>query len=144
MQTYPAVRLMQAINCGLKERPRPFRDAPLPFTPHCGDHGWSFTQRLLAEPYCCDGQTILPVGRGKADTPIVRLRVTKTADGTLTFEQIADCAADYDDLLLGELAAMQPRDAPPHAGAGHPNVGHQAGGRLYARVQPARGDYSRV
>lgn len=69
MQTYPAVRLMQAINCGLKERPRPFRDAPLPFTPHCGDHGWSFTQRLLAEPYCCDGQTILPVGRGKADTP---------------------------------------------------------------------------
>lgn len=47
MQTYPAVRLMQAINCGLKERPRPFRDAPLPFTPHCGDHGWSFTQRLL-------------------------------------------------------------------------------------------------
>lgn len=108
MQTYPAVRLMQAINCGLKERPRPFRDAPLHFTPHCGDHGWSFTQRLLAEPYCCDGQTILPVGRGKADTPIVRLRVTKTADGTLTFEQIADCAADYDDLLLGELAAMQP------------------------------------
>ena len=108
MKTYTAARLIQAVNCGLKERPLPFPDAPLPFTPRCGNHGWAFTQRLLAEPYCADGQTILPVDKHEKDTPIVRLRVTEFPDGTLTFEQIADRAADYDDLLLGELAAMQP------------------------------------
>lgn len=108
MKNYTAARLIQAINRGLKERPLPFPDAPLPFTPRCGTGGWSFTQRLLAEPYCCDGQTILPVDKHEKDTPVIRLRVTKTDDGTLTFDQIADRAADYDDLLRGEIAAMQP------------------------------------
>lgn len=109
---YAPARLLQAIDSGLRERPKPFPDVPLPFVPRCAAEpalaGWQFTQRLLAEPYCCDGQTILPVDTSKADTSIVRLRITKTPDGALTLEQLQDRAADYDDLLRAEVAAMAP------------------------------------
>lgn len=34
---YSAMRLLMAVNKGLAERPLPYPDEPLPFTPKCGD-----------------------------------------------------------------------------------------------------------
>lgn len=111
---YNTTRLILAINKGLLARPLPYPDVPMFYTPRCSEEpalrDWVFTQRLVAEPYCNDGRTILPVAKGETDTPIICLRVTKKADGTLTLDQWQDRAGDYDDLLRREISAMQPNE----------------------------------
>ena len=108
---YNSMRLLMAVNKGLADRPIPFPDEPLPFTPHCGAvpslAGWQFTSLLTAEPYCADGGTILPCRPGEP-AKVVCLCVTRGADGCLTLEQQRISAFDYDDLLIRVTADMEP------------------------------------
>lgn len=106
---YNSMRLLMAVNKGLADRPLPYPDEPLPFTPKNSDApalaGWSFTSVLTAEPYCADGGTILPCRPGEMAN-IICLCVTRQPDGRLTLDQIHTHAFDYDDLLIRATADM--------------------------------------
>lgn len=108
---YNSMRLLMAVNKGLADRPLPYPDEPLPFTPKSSDApalaGWSFTSVLTAEPYCADGGTILPCRPGEMAN-IICLCVTRQPDGQLTLDQIRTHAFDYDDLLIRVAADMEP------------------------------------
>lgn len=108
---YSAMRLLMAVNKGLAERPLPYPDEPLPFTPKCGDvpalAGWQFGSCLEAEPYIADGRSVLPCMPGNTAN-IICLCVTRRADGRLVLEQHRTTAYDYDDLLIKVTADMEP------------------------------------
>lgn len=108
---YNSMRLLMAVNKGLADRPLPYPDEPLPFTPKSSEApglaGWSFTSVLTAEPYCADGGTILPCRPGEMAN-IICLCVTLQPDNRLTLDQIRTHAFDYDDLLIRVTADMGP------------------------------------
>lgn len=108
---YNPMRLLMAVQKGLAERPLPYPDEPMPYMPRCADapalQGWNFSSVLYAEPYCGNGGTILPCS-GDQPVDVACLHIIQKADGRLTLEQLSFQAFDYDDLLLHEVASIQP------------------------------------
>ena len=108
---YNPMRLLMAVQKGLAERPLPYPDEPIPYMPRCADapalQGWNFSSVLYAEPYCGNGGTILPCS-GDQPVDVACLHIIQKADGRLTLEQLSFQAFDYDDLLLHEVASIQP------------------------------------
>ena len=108
---YSAMRLLMAVNKGLAERPLPYPDEPLPFTPKCGNvpalAGWQFGSCLEAEPYIADGRTVLPCMPGSTAN-IICLYVTRRGGGCPVLEQYRTTALDYDDLLTKVIVDMKP------------------------------------
>lgn len=108
---YNPMRLLMAVQKGLAVRPLPYPDEPMPYTPRCADapalQGWQLSSVLYAEPYCGNGGTTLPCSGGKP-ADVACLHIIQKADGRLTLEQPSFQAFDYEDLLLHEIASIQP------------------------------------